>query len=527
MRILTNEQMQEVDEETIARVCPGIELMERAGRGCAQVIHERYGDEDGDTKAAVFVGKGNNGGDGLVVGRYLAEAGWRVSIHLLGPLEKLTPDAVRNYQSIDNIIDTNTRVVDFDADDPDWLVRAAADLNDTDVVVDAIFGTGISGAPRGVALDAIRLINDCEAPVVSIDIPSGINGSTGEAPGDAIIATDTLTIGAPKVGTLFHPGRENCAEVTVIDIGFPDDIIEKHAGDVTLLDIQEAALRLPYRAPDVNKFDVGTAVIVAGSRQYRGAALLAAEAALRGGCGMVYLAVPESIRTEVDVALREAITVGLPETADGTVAPGALEHIAPFLERAHCAAIGPGLGRNADTNQFVEAFLRQCEIPVVVDADAITAFAGRFDKLAEIAKTVALVITPHSGELARLLGTDLPDDAPGRIESTARIARDLGAVVIHKGPTSLVAHPTEGVFVCAVGNSTLATGGTGDVLTGFVASFIAQGAQPLDGALVATFLHGRAGEAAGEERGKRGAIASDLFHTLAETMIALEAMAGD
>ena len=189
--------------------------------------------------------------------------------------------------------------------------------------------------------------------------------------------------------------------------------------------------------------------------------------------------------------------------------------------------IGPGLGRNSDTDQFIEAFLRNCDIPAVVDADAITAFAGRSDALSDIAADTAIVITPHSGELARLLDEDVPDAAPARIEATARIAREMGLVLLHKGPTSLVADPEGSVFVNATGTAALATGGTGDVLTGFITSFLAQGAEPLDAAIVAAYLHGRAAEVAADELGKRGVIAGDLLRYLGEVLLVLEAMAGD
>lgn len=520
MHVLNNEQMQRVDAETIDRVCPGLELMERAGRGCAQVIRNHYGESGG--KAVVFVGPGNNGGDGLVIARCLVEAGWRCSVYLLKPPDKMTPDTAKNYQRLEELGD---RVGVTECSRSDWIQRAEEDVTDTDIVVDTIFGTGVTGPPRGPALDMIHLINDQIAPVVAIDIPSGVDGSTGETPGEAVIATETLTIGAPKLGTLFHPGRFHCAEVSVIDIGFPEDIIEKHAGPLFLLDSAEAALRLPWRAPDIHKFDAGVLVLVAGSAAYRGAALLAGEAALRAGCGMVYLGVPESIRAGIDVALREVITVGLPETPAGTVAPGAVDVLAPYLDRADAVAVGPGLGRDSATDAFVSAFLQLLEVPAVVDADAINAFAGNWQALAAV--RTALVLTPHSGELARLMDRDIPDRAPDRIAATTEVATALDAVVVHKGAPTLVAAPGEGVWINAPGSSALATGGTGDVLTGFIGSLLAQGGEPVDAACTATFLHGRAGDVAAEQMGKRGVIAGDLLWAVGEVMHEIEVLSGE
>jgi NAD(P)H-hydrate epimerase len=523
MYVLTNEQMQEVDRETIDRICPGLELMERAGRGCAEVIRHEFGEEP--KKAVVFCGSGNNGGDGLVIARYLAEAGWRCTVHLLKAPEAFSPDAAKNFQRLSDLMDTGAPVSRIDATRPDWIQEASADLEDADVVVDAIFGTGISGAPRGLALDMIMLINEADQPVVAIDIPSGVNGSTGAASGEAVMADTTLTIGAPKVGSLFHPGKHHCGEVSVIDIGFEDDVIARHAAGYKLLDRGEAALRLPYRPPDLHKFEAGTLVIVAGSERYRGAALLCGEAALRSGCGMVYLGVPESIAAGVDTALREAITVPLPQTAAGTVAPEAIDVLRPYLRKADAAAVGPGMGRDDATDDFIRTLVTKIDVPTVVDADAITAFAGRSDLLHSLDTPV--VITPHSGELKRLLETDVAADPIERMNQTREVAQRLGVTLLHKGAPSLVAGPDDGVWINTTGSSALATGGTGDVLTGVVSSFIAQGAEPMDAACVASWLHGRAGELAAEQLGRRGVIAGDLLWALGGAMIELEDMIGD
>jgi hydroxyethylthiazole kinase-like uncharacterized protein yjeF len=522
MYVLTNEQMQRVDEETIDRICPGIELMERAGRGVTDCILHRYGEP---RKAIVFVGSGNNGGDGLVIARLLSEAGWACSVHLLKPPEKFTPDASKNYQRLQKIMGANTAVKEFDASRPDWPARTAEDLTEADVIIDSIFGTGIAGAPRGKALEMIEIINSSRLPVVSVDIPSGVNGTTGETPGEAVVADETITIGAPKIGTLFHPGKSHAGEVTVVDIGFPDEIVSKHAGEVFLLDRIEAAYRLPYRAPDTHKFKAGTLLMIAGSDQYRGAAVLAGEAALRSGCGMVYLGLPSSIREQIDTELLEVITFPLPETDRGTVSPDARAAIEPYLARADALAIGPGMGRNEDTDRFIREFLSGWDKPAVVDADGLTAFVGKADLLGETAAPV--VITPHSGELARLLGEEIPSSPPERIEATAAMARRLGITLVHKGAPSLLANADEGLWINTTGNSALATGGTGDVLTGLVGGLLAQGCTPMEAACVACFLHGRAGELAAEELGVRGVIAGDLHLYLGAAMLELEAVAGN
>lgn len=523
MYVLTNKQMQKVDEETIDRICPGIELMERAGRNIAEYVIHRYGPEP--RKAVIFVGPGNNGGDGLVIARVLYGAGWACSIHLMKPANKFTPDSRKNYQLFSKVLEENAGAREFDANRPDWPQRVAEDTADADVIIDAIFGTGISGAPRGKALEFIEFINGLPQPVISVDIPSGVNGSTGETPGEAVVADETVTIGAPKIGSLFHPGKSLAGEVAVVDIGFPDEIISKHASDVFLLDRIEAASMLPFRAPDTHKFNAGTLLLIAGSDQYRGAAILAGEAALRAGCGMVYLGVPASIRSQIDTKLIEAITFALPETDQGTVAADAMSALAPYLERADAVAIGPGMGRNDETDRFIRDLVTKCDKPIVVDADAISAFAGHSDLIARIPGPA--IFTPHSGELQRLLGTEIPAAALDRVEATVKIAETLGVTLVHKGAPTLVASPGEGLWINATGNSALAVGGTGDVLTGLAGGLLAQGCPPADAACVACFLHGRAGELAAREMGVRGVIASDLFLYLGGAMLELEAIIGN
>lgn len=523
MRVLTNDQMQEVDAETIDTVCPGLELMERAGRNVAAFVRHKF--EPDARKAAIFVGSGNNGGDGLVIARYLCEAGWKCSVHLLNPPEKFTPDAAKNHQRFQKILAQNSDAVEFDAHRPDWPDRVAEDTADADILIDAILGTGITGPPRGKALEMIEFVNGLAGPVVAVDIPSGVNGTTGEAAGEAIVADYTVTIGAPKMGLLFHPGKSCAGEVTVVDIGFPEEIISKHAGEVFLLDRIEAAYRMPFRAPDAHKFSAGTLLLIAGSSQYRGAALLAGEAAMRIGAGMVYVGVPASIRPQIDVALREAITFPLPETADGTVAEAAMSAIEPYLKRADAVAIGPGMGRNEETDRFVLQFVAAAARPMVVDADAITAFAG--DEGAIGTFSAGTVLTPHSGELKRLLGMDIPAQAPERIETTLRLANQLGCTLLHKGAPSLIAGPGEGLWINTSGSSALASGGTGDVLTGMVGGLLAQGAGPMDAACSASFVHGKCGEFAAEDHTVRGVIASDLLLYLGAALLELEAICGE
>jgi hydroxyethylthiazole kinase-like uncharacterized protein yjeF len=515
MRVLTAEQMQKVDADTIAGGVAGIELMERAGRGVAQAILARHGKSG---KAAIFVGPGNNGGDGLVVARLLLEAGWKCSIHLLKSTD-LTPDTATNYQRLDK-----KKIVELDASRDDWSQRAHDDLADATLIVDSIFGTGAKGTPRGRAAEMIGLINQDSTArglsVIAIDIPSGVDGTTGEVAGEAVRATETITIGVPKTGLLFHPGKEHVGALTVIDIGFPKEIVEKHANTWHYLDEKAAAAGLPNRPENIHKYQAGTLLLVAGSDAYRGAALLAGESALRGGCGMVYLAVPEGIRAEVSVALREAVTIALPQTQNGTIAADAVHTLEQYEKKANAMAIGPGLARNDETDAFIREFVANSSTPTVLDADGLTAFADRAPEL----KRENLVITPHDGELKRLVGETSSHNPIERLSETSDIAKKLNVTLVRKGAPTLVADPNGNVWINTSGSSALATGGTGDVLTGLIGSLLAQGASPIDAACIGCFLHGRAGELAAGKEGVRGVIAGDLIPLLGPAMRALEAL---
>jgi NAD(P)H-hydrate epimerase len=413
MHVLTGERMRKVDEATIARYCPGLELMERAGRRVAEFILDRY-PADG-FKAAIFVGGGNNGGDALVVARYLAEEGRACSIHYLKSPEGLPMDALKNYQRLQGRMEAHTSLKEINFTRPDWSNIARKDIVSSTLIVDGLFGTGLTRPLEGRARDVVAMINDSGLPVVSIDMPTGIHSDTGDVMGVAVRATQTVTMGFPKLGMLFHPGKSHVGELVIADLGFPDEVLEVNSLGMYLLDGAEAARRLPARRPDVHKYRAGTVVLVAGSRAYTGAVLLAAEAALRSGCGMVYAAVHDGIRSVIQAGLREAIVVPLPETADGTVASDAQPGLAAYLEKADAVVLGPGLGTHDDTTTFVQELAVACAKPLILDADGLNAFTGAVDRLKGLAPNT--VLTPHSGELARLLVEDVPDVPLDRVET--------------------------------------------------------------------------------------------------------------
>lgn len=520
MDVLTGEKMRTVDEETIKRFCPGLELMERAGRQVAEFIVARYGEPE--FKASIFVGPGNNGGDALVVARHLSDAGLACALHYLKPPQSLSVDAAKNYQRLQEQLANYPKLEQFDSTRPDWAKVIKDDLRDSTVLVDGLFGTGMSRNLEGRALDMARRINGAEIPVVSIDTPSGIHSDSAQVLGEAVRATHTVTMGFPKLGMLFHPAKTHVGELIVADLGFPDEVLEVNSLGIYLADRENAASRLPYREPDGYKYRMGTVLVVAGSRAYTGAALLTAEGALRSGCGMVYVAVPESIRPVIQSGLREAIVVPVAETEEGSIAKGAMEQLADYIERADAVAVGPGLGRNPETLGFVRDLASQSTKTLVLDADAITAFADDLDGLEAI--SAPTVITPHSGELGSVVGRIVPTDPLERIELTRETAKRAGITLIHKGAPTLIASPDGEVWINKHGHSALATGGTGDVLAGLVAGVRAQGAVELDAACVACFLHGRAAERAAEDWGVRGVVAGDLLLYVGDPILELEAL---
>jgi NAD(P)H-hydrate epimerase len=522
MDVLTAERMRKVDEETIKRFCPGLELMERAGRQVAEFILRRF-PEDG-FKASIFVGPGNNGGDALVVARYLAEAGRRCSLHYLTDPKKLATDALKNYQRIHKLLPDVPGLKEINSTRPDWDSLVRKDFLDTTLIVDGLFGTGLARDLTDRAAEIVRLINRSSRPVISIDTPSGIHSDTGEILGEAVKADYTITMGYPKLGMLFYPGKSHVGELRVANLGFPEEVLQVNSLGIYLLDRYAAAQRLPARAPDVHKYEAGSVLVVAGSRRYTGAALLAAEGALRSGCGIVYIAVPEGVREIVQNGLHEGIVVPLPETAAGGIAAEGPAQLLAHLDRADAVILGPGLGDEEATARFVTAMVDGVDVPLVVDADALNLLAGHKERLA--ARPAPTVVTPHSGELKRLMElTTLPTDPIGRINLARDAASALDVTLLHKGAPTVIAASDGEAWVNHSGNSALASAGTGDVLSGLVAGFIAQGASGLDAAVLACFLHGRAGERAAAVLGIRGVIAGDVLRYLGSAMLEIETLA--
>ncbi len=487
MKLATAAQMRELDRRAIeAWKIPSIDLMERAAAEVAQAVLDLLPEKPSKCRAAVFCGAGNNGGDGIGAARLLFLMGLRIRVFLVGDYERLTPDAMEEAGRLSEC------GVELEAFDPEDKSQAAWARN-SHVIVDAVFGVGLSRevAPESRFAAAIDLINRCKGDVVAADIASGVEADTGRVLGRAVKAERTVTFTLKKVGQAVGDGALLSGEVTVREIGIPAALVREAVCPAQTVEADFARFTLPPRKPDGHKGDFGKLLVVGGSVGFTGAPYLTALAAVRSGCGLVYLGVPEAI-WQVEAA-RCASAMPFPLAVDVALSGGALPAIIEKLEGCDALALGPGLGRNEDTAELIREILRRTEKPVVLDADGINALEGHIDILDQRRGRVT-ILTPHDGEFARI-GT-LTGDRAG----TARaFAREHGCILVLKGHRTVTASPEGNVLVNTTGNSGLSKGGSGDVLTGLIASLLVQGAAPVPAAAGGVWLHGRAGDLAAAE----------------------------
>jgi NAD(P)H-hydrate epimerase len=522
-RLVTAGQMQELDRRAIAEHgVPGLTLMENAGRAVVEFMESHLGKLAG-TQPLVVCGKGNNGGDGFVVTRLLLAKGAKPDCVLLGHSSELSGDALANYQRLK------------DAGFPVREVSSRADIEPLfqgrKLIVDAVFGTGLTRAPAGIATEVITLINQSGAYVVSIDLPSGLHSDTGVPYEPTVRADLTVTMALPKLGLWLYPGRACAGTVEVADIGLPAEGDCPRMGTVPkaedmqafLLDADHIRSLIPARRPDGHKGTFGTALIIAGSRGFSGAACLAGRAAVRSGCGLVHLAVPAGIIDVVASCVVEAVKTPLPQTEEAALSPAALESLLELGADAEAIAIGPGIGTDRRTRDLELAFLAEVGKPTVIDADGINNLAGRPDLLRHAG--AGLVLTPHPGEFSRLTGLKPEEINADRVGVSRRFATERKVVLVLKGASTVVAAPDGRAFVNPTGNSGLASGGTGDVLTGLIVGLMAQGMSPLDAACAGVFLHGLAADIAVQSLTEYCLAAGDLPDYLSKAFAAV--MAGD
>ncbi len=509
--LATAEQMREFDRTAITGLSiPGLLLMENAGLSFVNMLVAHTGSVTGKA-VHILCGKGNNGGDGFVIARHLASRGANVEVTLLGRSNELKGDALVNFTAVRAIAAVrNSRIhLRSAGSSRDFKARAPA------IVVDAIFGTGFAKKPTGVYARAIDWANRSGAFVAAVDIPSGVNGSTGEASDPAIRADLTVAMGLPKIGHYVSPGRELSGKVEIGDIGVPPSVFRPPASPVYRVFPEDIVL--PQRPPTAHKYSVGKVFILGGSRNFTGAPSMAAMAALRSGAGAVVLGVPASIHAMLVRKLTEVILLPLPETGEGTVAPEAFDEIAVRCSWADVVAVGPGMGRNEATDGLVLRVLKEVERTIVLDADGLTALAGRPSATAK--RKSATILTPHSGELARLIGSNAAAIESRRVEAARESAKKLRSIVVLKGSPTVTATPDGKACMNSTGNPGMATVGSGDVLTGIIAGLVAQGMGPEESAWGGALLHGAGGDIAAGRLGQNSLLASDILDSLPEALM--------
>lgn len=516
-RLITPDEMRGLDRQAMTRLkIPGIVLMENAGRGVVDRLEAATGSVSGK-HVVVVCGKGNNGGDGFVAARHLLLRGATVDVVLLASPAAVTGDAASHLASLRAMQKAGGGSIRLLSQASRFVAPRGTSPA---IIIDALFGTGFSGAPRGVAASAIRWINGQRAFVAAVDIPSGLDGATGAAGGEVVRADLTVTMAAAKPGVYLQRGPEVSGKVDVVDIGITPAFLQ--AGGLPLLRAADADIAqiLPQRPRHAHKYSVGKVFVIGGSRQYTGAPAFAAMAAFRSGAGAVVLGVPESVKPLLAGRHRELVVEGLPETPGGMLAQAAMDPIRARCDWADVVVIGPGLGRGEETDALVRAVFAACRKPVVLDADGLTAFTGARPR--DWRRPGPTILTPHTGEMARLTGQEPAAIESGRIEAARAAAHRLGAVVVLKGAPTVCAAPGGACVVNATGNPGLATMGTGDVLAGAVGGLCAQGMPVLDAAVAAVFLHGRAGDLAAERYGQRSLLAADVLDFLPAAIRSVE-----
>ncbi len=487
--------MAAADTRAIDSGTPGAVLMERAGRACARAVIRLAGGRYGK-RVAVVCGKGNNGGDGFAVARVLIDEGLGVDCFFVGDASSLKGDPAHHR---DRLVSAGGSVTPF----------APEKLRDADVIVDALFGTGFRGRAEGDAAAAIEAVNAHGGAVVAVDIPSGVDGTTGRVEGPAVQADVTVAMAAQKIGTAVGEGAAHSGEVEVVNIGIPVD-----KADAWWPEDADSANVLPERTVDAHKRSAGSVALLCGSAGMSGAAILAARGAIRMGAGYATLGLTKAIESIVSSALPEVLTEVV--TDEDVLGPAALDGFKPVLERADAVGIGPGLGQGDTQRSLVKETLGRVGQPLVLDADALNVLAGDTSALQE--RDQATVLTPHPAELARLLEMETAQVQADRLAAARTAARRFRCFVILKGYRSVIARPDGTVIVNPTGTSHLATAGTGDVLTGAVAALLAGGVDPFDAAWCAAYVHGVAGEVAAARHGGGGVIAWDVAEALPEAI---------
>lgn len=518
MKLVTAKEMKALDVQAQNDYAmPGILLMDNAAQAVAEAVHEALTALEGE-RVVIFCGGGNNGGDGLGAARWLQSYGVSVRAFIVGA----ALDAVQGDAALELAMFTKAggRVEALSTED-DWVLAELA-ASKADVLVDALLGTGFHGELEGDVLRACELLNKSEKYILAVDIPTGVNADNGAVCEQAVRADHTVTMALVKTGLLLYPGREYCGDIELADISMPVKLVEEYQSDKYRLTDEIVRELLPLRKANAHKGDAGRVVICAGSPGYTGAAALASDAAVKAGAGLVSLYTPLSSRDVLAIKLTEVMVHGLLERMPGILGGGAASDVASSAEAADVLAIGPGLGTSESTQEAVRTILQKITTPVVIDADALTALAGHTEILA--AMQAQKVLTPHPGEMARLTGLEIAEIEADRINVAKKYAEEWQAIVVLKGAPTVIGCPNGTVYVNSTGNSSLATGGSGDVLTGIIAGLAAQEISLQEAAICGVYLHGLAAELTGIDIGlAAGELAALLPQAREQVLYGVEA----
>lgn len=506
MVLVTASEMKEMDRRTIeAFGLPGRVLMENAGRGATRFFLDTFTDLRGKT-VAVMAGRGNNGGDGFVMARTLAQQGIRVVVYLLAESDHVCGDAAANLALLAPL-----KVPVVEMPTPEAFARHRTAMAHAHVWIDAILGTGLNTDVRDYFKMAIDFLNDANRPIFAVDIPSGLHADTGKPCGTAVRAVATATFAFAKIGHCLLPGAAHTGKLDIVDIGIPPHIVAAVAPPHALITRDQVRGMIRPRPTDAHKGATGHALVVAGAPGKTGAAAMAAMAALRAGAGLVTLGIPASLEPIMETRILEAMTEALPEE-DGRLTETSTDRVIALLAAKQCLALGPGIGTAAGTKAMVTNLVRTCPVPMVIDADGLNCLAGQTAVLK--AARAPAILTPHPGEMARLMGISTQQVQNDRIGSARTFARAHGVFLVLKGAMTVVAHPDGSVRINPTGNAGMATGGMGDVLTGLIAGFIAQGLTPEEAAAAGVFLHGQAADTLARTVAPRGYLASEVMDAI-------------
>lgn len=520
--LVTSDEMRACDSFAIKKLrIPGLILMENAGRGVVDMMHTHFGPLAGKS-VIILCGKGNNGGDGFVIGRHLSNQGADVTVVLLGASRELKGDARTNFDIVRNLAgkpgtDPMLRVYEWQSK------QKFAMLPKSDFIVDALFGTGFSGAVSGIYKDAIDWINGSPGKRISVDIPSGVNSDDGSVANVAVGADLTVTMGLRKTGLTVGKGMSCTGRVEVVDIGISSQDLLPSIQRTFLVGISDIAISLPRRSIFSHKHSVGKIFVLAGSRGLTGAAAMTASSAMRAGAGTVILGTPVSVYPILAKKLTEVMVDPLSETPDGTLSMLGYDKARDHIRWSDLLIMGPGLSRNPETHELVRRIVRESDKPMLIDADGLNALAEDISALKRH-RSKEVIITPHTGELSRLTGISSEEIELNRVEIARQTARQFKLTLVLKGAPTVTASENGKIFINSTGNPGMATAGTGDVLSGIIGGLWGQGMERTGAAYAGVFVHGRAGDRAKETFGEKSMLAMDIHQLLPETLMEIEGL---